>query len=89
MQIGMMGDIDVLVKWARRAVKQQHCCGDQPPSAVILSTKYSAWCHFIIAAIRSRCGHYIVLSSSFFLFFSPNLSRQRLNVNHTLTHRVP
>jgi len=44
----------------------------------------------IMAALRSRCGHFcpVVSSSSFFLlFFSPNLSRP-LNVYHTSTHGV-
>jgi len=44
----------------------------------------------IMAALRSRCGHYIfvlfLLSSSSFL--SPNLSRRRLDVYHTSTHGV-
>ena len=44
-----------------------------------------------MAALRSRCGHYIfalsfVLSS--FIFSSPNLSRRRLDVCHTCTHRL-
>jgi len=46
---------------------------------------------FFIAALRSRCGHYIFalwfLLSSFFLS-SPNLSGRRLDVYHTYTHGV-
>ena len=47
----------------------------------------------IMAALRSRCEHYIfvlfLLLSSFFLgFFSPNLSDRRLDVYHTSTHGV-
>jgi len=53
--------------------------------------------HFVIimAALRSRCGHYIFvlwfllsinLSSSSFSW--PNLSRRRWNVYHTSTHGV-
>jgi len=42
-----------------------------------------------MAAMRSRCGHYIfvlfLLSSS---FFSPNLGGRRLDVYHTSTHGV-
>jgi len=40
-----------------------------------------------IAAVRSRCGHYIfaVVSSSY-VFSSPNLSGRRLDVYHTSTH---
>jgi len=44
---------------------------------------------FVMAALRSRCGHYIfalwfLLSSSFFFFLSlPNLSRRRLDVYRT------
>jgi len=46
----------------------------------------------IMAALRSRCGHYsfvlwfLLLSSIF--FSSPNLSRGRLDVYHTSTHGV-
>jgi len=46
-----------------------------------------------MAALRSRCGHYIfvlwflLLLLSFFLS-SPNLSRRRLDVYHTSTHGV-
>jgi len=42
-----------------------------------------------MAALRSRCGHYILVS--FFLsssFSSPNLSGRRLDVYHTSTHYV-
>jgi len=42
----------------------------------------------VMAALRSRCGHYIFvlfLSSSFF-FSSPNLNRCTLDVYHTSTH---
>jgi len=40
-----------------------------------------------IAALHSRCGHYIF--NLWFLFFSsPNLSRHRLDVYHTCTHDV-
>jgi len=46
----------------------------------------------IMAALRSRCGHYIFVlilsSSSFFFFPSPNLSGRRLDVYHTSTHGV-
>ena len=39
---------------------------------------------FIVAALRSRCGHYIFVL--FLLsFFSPNLSGRRLDVYHTST----
>ena len=43
-----------------------------------------------MAALRSKCGHYIFvlfLLSSFF-FSSPNLSGRRLDVYHTSTHDV-
>ena len=51
---------------------------------------------FFMAALRSRCGHYIFVLwfllmapvSSFFLFSSPNLSGRRLDVYHTSTHDV-
>ena len=45
---------------------------------------------YIMASLRSRCGHYVFalwfLLSSF--FSSPNLSRRRLDVYHTSTHGV-
>jgi len=46
-----------------------------------------------MAALRSRCGHYMfalwfLLSFFFFFISSPNLSRLRLDVYHTSTHRV-
>jgi len=45
----------------------------------------------VMAALRSRCGHYIF--SLWFLsiilsFYSPNLSGRRLDAYHTLTHGV-
>ena len=47
---------------------------------------------FVMAALRSRCGHYIFvlfrLFSVFVLFSSPNLSRRRRDVYHTSTHGV-
>jgi len=46
----------------------------------------------IMAALHSRCEHYIfvlfLLSSFFFLFSSPNLIGRRLDVYHTSTHGV-
>jgi len=50
--------------------------------------------YLIMAALRSRCGHYIFAlwflssssSSSSSFFSSPNLSHRRLNVYHTCTH---
>jgi len=44
----------------------------------------------IIAALRSRCGHYIFALWFLLLFFlsSPNLSRRILDVYHTSTHGV-
>ena len=44
---------------------------------------------FIMAALLSRCGHYI-LSCDFYLIFysSPNLSGRRLDVYHTSAHAV-
>ena len=44
-----------------------------------------------MAALRSRCGHYIfaLWFLSFYLFYSlPNLSRRRLDVYHTSTRGV-
>ena len=39
---------------------------------------------FFMAALHSRCGHYVfVLLLSFSFFSSPNLSSRRLNVYHT------
>jgi len=45
-----------------------------------------------MAALRSRCGHYIFalwFISIFYLFYSsPNLSGRTLDVDHTSTHGV-
>jgi len=41
-----------------------------------------------MAALRSRCGHYIFILFLSFFFSSPNLSSRRLNVYHTSTHDV-
>jgi len=47
-----------------------------------------------MAALRSRCGHYIfalwflLLLCSFFFFSSPKLSRRRWDVYRTSTHGV-
>jgi len=49
---------------------------------------FSAFREFFMAALRSRCGHYIFAVVSFFFFSSPNLSRRRLDVYHTSTHGV-
>ena len=40
-----------------------------------------------MAALHSRCGHYI-LSRFFLLFFLPNLSGRKLDVYHTSIHGV-
>jgi len=50
-------------------------------------------CQLIMAALHSRCRHYIfamwfLLVSSIFFLSSPNLSRRRLDVCHTCRHRV-
>jgi len=46
----------------------------------------------IIAALRSRCGHYFLpcgfFLSSIFFYSSPNLSGRRLDVYLTSTHGV-
>jgi len=54
-------------------------------------TAYTVLSFVVMAALRSRCGHYIIvlwfLSSFFFLFYSlPNLSGRRLDVYHTSTY---
>ena len=41
----------------------------------------------VMAALRSRCGHYIVALWSL-SFSSPNLSGRRLDVYHTSAHGV-
>jgi len=48
------------------------------------------WCTVIMAALHSRCGHYIfaVCFLSSFFFSSPNLSGCRLDIYHTSTHGV-
>jgi len=47
------------------------------------------FCTIIMAALRSRCGHYIFVLWLLLSFLSsPNLSRRRLDVYHTSTHGV-
>jgi len=41
-----------------------------------------------MAALRSRCGHYIFVLFLSSLFSSPNLSGRKLDVYHTSTHGV-
>jgi len=41
-----------------------------------------------MAALRSRCGHYIFVLFLSFFYSSPNLSGRRLDVYHTSTHGV-
>jgi len=46
-----------------------------------------------MAALWNRTGYYVfvlwfLLSFVYLLFFSPNLSRHRLDVNHTSIHGV-
>jgi len=51
-------------------------------------------CPIIMAALRSRCGHYIIFALWFLSFYlsifssSLNLSGRRLDVYHTSTHDV-
>jgi len=57
------------------------------------SPAYNGRClsNIIMAALRSRCGHYIFalwFLSVFFFYSSPNLSGRRLDVYHTSTHGV-
>jgi len=42
--------------------------------------------YMTMAALRSRCGHYILVLLLSFFFSSPNLSSRRLDVYHTSTH---
>jgi len=46
--------------------------------------------HIFMAALRSRCGHYIFVRFllSFFFFSSLNLNGHRVDVDHTSTHGV-
>ena len=43
---------------------------------------------FIMAALHSRCGHYIFTLWFLLFFSSPNLSRRRLDVYYTSIHGV-
>jgi len=52
---------------------------------------HTKWRKLIMAALRSRCGHYIFplwFLHSISFFPSPILSRRRLDVYHTSTHGV-
>jgi len=64
--------------------------GDQLILVPILERFVASRCIFM-AALRSRCGHYIfalLFLSIFFFYSSPNLSGCRLDVYHTSTHGV-
>ena len=59
--------------------------------AVLSSAKGDFLKVFVMAALRSRCGHYIFACwflSSIFFFSSPNLNVRKLDVYHTSTHGV-
>jgi len=51
----------------------------------LLTVNQSLCGHIIMAALHSRCRHYI-LQLWFLSSFSPILSGQRLDVYHTCTH---
>jgi len=59
---------------------------------ICMTEHYKFLLYVIMAALRSRCGHYIFalwfLSFFFLLFSSPNLSGRRLDVYHTSTYDV-
>jgi len=62
---------------------------------MILQQIYCTYCdtdQIFMAALRSRCEHYILPCGFFFLFFfffsSPNLSGRRVDIYHTSTHGV-
>jgi len=57
---------------------------------VVVCAKLTLKLWIFMAALRSRCGHYIfvLFLLSIFLFSSPNLSRRSLDVYHTSTHGV-
>jgi len=48
------------------------------------------YCIVVMAALHSRCGHYIFALSFVLsiLLSSPNLSRRKVDVYHTSTHGV-
>ena len=59
------------------------------PTDLGLHLTYGTMISFIMAALRSRCGHYIfALWFLSIFFFSPNLSGRRLDVYHNSTHGV-
>jgi len=75
-------------------LKKMH---DRPGNGVWQCTarsKYDIYNCLVMAAMRSRCGHYIfmlwflLLLSIFFFISSPNLSRPRSDVCHTSTHGI-
>ena len=62
---------------------------------MILQQIYYTYCdtdQIFMAALHSRCEHYILPCGFFFLFFfffsSPNLSGRRVDIYHTSTHGV-
>jgi len=72
-------------------VARQTCAGFTNVAAV-LDTNVGEAPALFMAALRSRCEHYIFilwfLLSFFYFISSPNLSGRRLDVYHTSTHGV-
>ena len=69
--------------------------GQERLAMIISTVRRCTMLHpLIMAALGSRCGHYILpygfffFLSSFFFFSSPNLSGRRVDVCHTSTHGV-
>jgi len=73
---------------------QTRCHRNQVAAHVWVDLLHNIQCKIpmIMAALRSRCGHYVFVlflsSSSLLVFSSPNLSGHRLDVYHTCTHGV-
>ena len=76
-QVNVLGG-DAHWRHLLNTIKASMCCGD---AALLL------W-PLVMAALRSRCGHYILVLFLSSFFPSRNLSRRRLDVYHTYTHGV-
>jgi len=67
--------------------KNMHCLY----ALIAMILLWQVHCGLVMATLWNRAGHYIFalwFLLSFFFFFSPNLSRRRLDVYHTSTHGV-
>jgi len=81
-------------RWATSTNSHGPMDGSRGISTRMMGMTFIDWLgmtFLVMAALRSRCGHYIFALwylSIFFFYSSPNLSGRRLDAYHTSTHGV-